>query len=101
MAPHLPALGLGSPRTRPRRCGGGGRIRTYEGVSRQIYSLLPLTAWVPLRENEPRILISGRRGVNASWRAICLPPPDRPGSPPEGTGFGPFHSRSSLRSLLI
>jgi hypothetical protein len=30
--------------------GGGGRIRTYEGVSRQIYSLLPLTAWVPLRE---------------------------------------------------
>ena len=30
--------------------GGGGRIRTYEGVSRQIYSLLPLAAWVPLRE---------------------------------------------------
>ena len=31
-------------------CGGGGRIRTFEGVSRQIYSLLPLAAWVPLRE---------------------------------------------------
>src|ERR1044072_371881 len=30
--------------------GGGGRIRTFEGVSRQIYSLLPLAAWVPLRE---------------------------------------------------
>ena len=30
--------------------GGGGRIRTYEGMSRQIYSLLPLAAWVPLRE---------------------------------------------------
>src|SRR4051812_4175612 len=30
--------------------GGGGRIRTYEGISRQIYSLLPLAAWVPLRE---------------------------------------------------
>ena len=30
--------------------GGGGRIRTYEGVSRQIYSLLPLAAWVPLRD---------------------------------------------------
>jgi hypothetical protein len=44
--------------------GGGGRIRTFEGVSRQIYSLLPLTAWVPLRENEPRILISRHRGVN-------------------------------------
>ena len=24
--------------------GGGGRIRTYEGISRQIYSLLPLAA---------------------------------------------------------
>jgi hypothetical protein len=28
---------------------GGGRIRTFEGVSRQIYSLLPLAAWVPHR----------------------------------------------------
>jgi hypothetical protein len=45
--------------------GGGGRIRTYEGVSRQIYSLLPLAAWVPLRENEPRILISALGAVNA------------------------------------
>ncbi len=44
--------------------GGGGRIRTYEGVSRQIYSLLPLAAWVPLRKNEPRIVITGRQGVN-------------------------------------
>ena len=26
---------------------GGGRIRTFEGVSRQIYSLLPLATWVP------------------------------------------------------
>src|SRR6476469_2081447 len=26
---------------------GGGRIRTCVGVSRQIYSLLPLAAWVP------------------------------------------------------
>ena len=51
--------------------GGGGRIRTFEGVSRQIYSLLPLAAWVPLRENEPRILISEAQGVNASWRVNC------------------------------
>src|SRR5438105_3236498 len=29
------------------RAHGGGRIRTFEGVSRQIYSLLPLAAWVP------------------------------------------------------
>ena len=48
--------------------GGGGRIRTYEGVSRQIYSLLPLAAWVPLRENEPRILISAAPYVNARLR---------------------------------
>ena len=32
-----------------RRGGGGGRIRTYEGISQQIYSLPPLAAWVPLR----------------------------------------------------
>ena len=33
----------------PSRCarGGPGRIRTYVGISRQIYSLLPLAAWVP------------------------------------------------------
>ena len=30
------------------RNGGGGRIRTFEGVSRQIYSLLPLAARAPL-----------------------------------------------------
>ena len=29
------------------RFGGPGRIRTYVGISRQIYSLLPLAAWVP------------------------------------------------------
>jgi hypothetical protein len=28
---------------------GGGWIRTNEGESRQIYSLLPLATWVPLR----------------------------------------------------
>src|ERR1700678_4336469 len=30
--------------------GGGGRIRTYEGISQQIYSLPPLAAWVPLHK---------------------------------------------------
>src|SRR5690242_6765165 len=44
-----------SPCTKPwilprsRGAGGGGRIRTYEDVRRQIYSLLPLTARQPLR----------------------------------------------------
>lgn len=27
--------------------GGGGRIRTFEGLRRQIYSLIPLATWVP------------------------------------------------------
>ena len=41
--------------------GGGGRIRTFEGISRQIYSLLPLAAWVPLRRKSR--IYSGRSGV--------------------------------------
>ena len=28
---------------------GGGRIRTFEGLRRQIYSLIPLATWVPHR----------------------------------------------------
>ena len=41
---------------------GGGRIRTFEGVSRQIYSLLPLAAWVPHPDSPAasRILPRGR-----------------------------------------
>ncbi len=37
-------------KTKADQTGGGGRIRTYEGISRQIYSLFPLAAWVPLRK---------------------------------------------------
>ena len=42
----------GRSRCRSAGCssGGGGRIRTYEGMSQQIYSLPPLAAWVPLRQ---------------------------------------------------
>src|SRR5271167_2241837 len=40
-------------RPRFRSAGGGGRIRTYEDVRRQIYSLLPLTARQPLRDRVP------------------------------------------------
>jgi hypothetical protein len=53
--------------------GGGGRIRTFEGVSRQIYSLLPLAAWVPLRVNEPRIVISDPGSVNALGALFASP----------------------------
>src|SRR5205823_14000910 len=48
MAPNLPAEPH-RPASLPAPKCGGGRIRTFEGVSRQIYSLLPLAAWVPHR----------------------------------------------------
>ena len=48
--PHLPARAPAQIRFTLTASGGGGRIRTFEGVSRQIYSLLPLAAWVPLRK---------------------------------------------------
>src|ERR671916_407831 len=47
----LPAelLPRGLPSPRYRRRDGGGRIRTFEGFRRQIYSLIPLATWVPHR----------------------------------------------------
>jgi hypothetical protein len=57
--------------------GGGGRIRTYEGISQQIYSLPPLAAWVPLRGyKEPGILFTKVLTVNGK-----LPVQDPFGSP--------------------
>ena len=41
---------------RPPLTGGGGRIRTSEGVSRQIYNLIPLAAREPLQKYKPRIM---------------------------------------------
>ena len=35
--------------THLRKDGGGRRIRTFEGISQQIYSLPPLATWVSLR----------------------------------------------------
>ena len=43
--------------------GGGGRIRTYVDVRRQIYSLLPLTTRPPLRLKIPE-----RRSGTAQYR---------------------------------
>ena len=43
--------------------GGGGRIRTYEGISQQIYSLPPLAAWVPLLKMS-RVFCDGRHVVS-------------------------------------
>ena len=43
---------------------GGGRIRTFEGVSRQIYSLIPLAAREPLRQAKKAILRNAGCNVN-------------------------------------
>ena len=60
---------LSYARALPARPSGGGRIRTFVGRSRQIYSLLPLTARAPhqlrlvaLRsptDNAPRVMSRG------------------------------------------
>src|SRR5207237_2553356 len=49
------------------RAHGGGRIRTFEGVSRQIYSLLPLAAWVPHRSGG----LTARRLVRQANKLTC------------------------------
>src|ERR1700686_4043969 len=63
--------------------GGGGRIRTYEGVSRQIYSLLPLAAWVPLREKRAAYSDFRYRACQCRFRAN-LPPAGAAGGPKPG-----------------
>src|SRR6187397_2195783 len=50
----------------PKTNGGGGRIRTFEGVSRQIYSLLPLAAWVPLPGKTSRVFSFRPPGVSTA-----------------------------------
>ena len=41
------------------KAGGQGRIRTFEAVKQEIYSLSPLTAWVPARIPEEPVTLSG------------------------------------------
>src|SRR5262249_9158155 len=48
--------------------GGGGRIRTYVGIRRQIYSLLPLTTRPPLRLREAR---GPRKAGHKSLHLYC------------------------------
>ena len=38
-----------------KKYGGGGRIRTSEGIRRQIYSLFPLAAREPLHKMVPMV----------------------------------------------
>src|SRR5579862_7087581 len=49
----------------PQPGGGGGRIRTYEGISQQIYSLPPLAAWVPLLKMS-RVFCGARAPLSTS-----------------------------------
>ena len=52
---------------------GGGRIRTFEGVSRQIYSLLPLAAWVPHRfRASARPPFPFAHALGARQQPVCL-----------------------------
>src|SRR5437016_11857184 len=57
------------PPTQPKKnTGGEGRIRTSEGISRQIYSLLPLATREPLRsENFPDSSADGRTGTRSTY----------------------------------
>ena|GEM_PF-3926091 len=57
---------------------GGGRIRTSEGLRRQIYSLLPLATWVPLQllANVDKNIWSWRWDSNpqpADYKSAALP----------------------------
>src|SRR6187549_672695 len=93
MTPHPLLATPGSTTLRPhsRTNGGGGRIRTFEGVSRQIYSLLPLAAWVPLPEKSSRVfsLRPPRVSTALARLLLCL----RPGA---GRGFPDCPPRTHL-----
>src|SRR5436190_9496658 len=54
---------------RRRGAGGGGRIRTYVGIRRQIYSLLPLTTRPPLRDRVPPGTAAAR--ANKRFPLVC------------------------------
>src|SRR6267143_604794 len=84
MTPNLPAEPLEAAHPFPAPVGGGGRIRTFEGVSRQIYSLLPLAAREPLRSVSPS---------SASVSCVLLV---RGGGSASGAGGG-----SRTRDLLL
>ena len=56
--------------------GGERRNRTFEGACRQIYSLVPLAAWVSLHSDIEIFLWSWRRDLNprpAVYKTAALP----------------------------
>ena len=72
---------------------GGGRIRTFEGLRRQIYSLIPLAAWVPHRlSRSPRARSQPPHGECVRAGDVTVPERlsqplrhARPGEPASGT----------------
>src|SRR5678816_2483781 len=78
----------------PAHDGGGGRIRTFEGVSRQIYSLLPLAAWVPLPEKTSRVfsLRPPRVSTALARLLLCLRPAPERGFPEQSRGTHLYRS---------
>ena len=88
--------------------GGGGRIRTFEGISRQIYSLLPLTAREPLRQSRwrddggagegtrtPNRLITNEMLYQLSYASRVREPV---GLKPQQSSFAPTECQGSERS---
>src|SRR5260370_18687015 len=101
---HLPRFDAPAKNTAP-GAGGGGRIRTYVGIRRQIYSLLPLTTRPPLRDLQAAHFAPPEGGAprNAGHKSFTLdcqhaearvanpksapyrlapPPPESPPAPP-------------------
>ena len=74
------------------RSSGGGSIRTFEGLRRQIYSLIPLAAWVP--HLVPPLGSRGGRDLHLRRRQTesqATPPVPRP--PELAVGFEPTTCR--------
>ena len=56
-----PRTAQASHQTTDSEDGGGGRIRTFEGVNQRVYSPSPLAAWVPHQHCVPRARNRRRR----------------------------------------
>ena len=81
---RLRDAGLPSRNSRRAKAGGEGRIRTFEALGRQIYSLLRLTASLPRRVSRA-----------AAWPASDVPSDAR--ASPGGRTIAPVRARTRAR----